>query len=264
MSFLRLQSQPNTILNPCNRYFPGCKRFKVDMFSAILQLGRKYQMDELRQEVITILKSAFLRDWRNLLEEQSRFRRFDVYPGIVIDLANLAEEEELTFILPALLLFLTVNRDDSFKNAVEGLQRSDGSTSILSASLLRKLVSGRDAIAIAYRSQRLRWLCSDLRLPGTLAQPPACQGQRACGVQRQMTLARLFMNAIQPSALVQKAFDKDPEAVVSACLNSICPTCRSEGINILHSGRLTMLDNLPIYFGLPPWPALRGDSAAAS
>lgn len=245
-------------------YFPA-PLYTVDIISAILRLGRKYQMDDLREEAVEILAHAFFRDHRTLFEGQSRLHGFKVYPGIIVDLANLAEQEELTFILPALLTFLAVDRFDSFDQAMNGTPRDDGSTIILSVTLLRRLVEAREAITQDFARKRLAWMWTSC-LRGANRLPIPCSspsGQAACAHNRH-TFALALFPLIAGHQLMQYALDKGHFRAVSVSLDSMCITCREEGTRVYEQVRLDMLDKLPVYCGFPTWEKLRDAASTAS
>jgi len=133
-----------------------CRFFDVRKKQAALaRLGRKYQFQDLRADAIDVFQRSFPAELEAYTVPYVNLSSLVSYPGIFVDVANLAYEEEIYLIRPGLLLLLA---DLPLSILLEERRRPDGSVLRASHDTLTSVIRGQD-ILIGWQSEYcLAWM----------------------------------------------------------------------------------------------------------
>lgn len=223
---------------------------------ALVRLGHKYDFRDLLDSVverITLDNPKTLAEYDIIVADGAK--HIAVYPGMHFDLTVLARENNILSALPSLYYRATLMGLVSGTRLLDchpdvlgqerllnGVSRPDGTLASLSPVDLHRCIQGREKLLHApyQEGKTLGWLRG---WDGTACVAVQC-------VQERVSILLSCLNRIG-----LRCFTVLPPDT----LQEMCPECRSRVHELFQAGRKKMWEDLPGYFGLPPWDELKND-----
>ncbi|KAJ7668654.1 hypothetical protein DFH06DRAFT_1182184 [Mycena polygramma] len=221
----------------------------LQAIGALIRLGRKYGFKSLLNsavERLTFENPSTLEEYDALRDPGTgtykRSRIVD-YPGLLFDIVELAQENNIMSVLPSAYYRLIVQDLDTF---LDGVSRDDGTLASLGPLDLRRCIRGRE-----------RLLSAQLQDGYTCGWYRFWKPSNGCPTRGQCTKtldARLHDHLDFPT---MKAF---AHFIPTAHKNNLfCATCKYGIREFSAGGRRRMWEELPGFFDLPPWNDLKND-----
>ncbi|KDR72647.1 hypothetical protein GALMADRAFT_758598 [Galerina marginata CBS 339.88] len=220
------------------------EQMDIDHLSALLRLGKKYEIDYFTKEALRRLRSecpATLNAWddRDVYGKEGDI----VFPLEVDDVTtkiiNLAHEVSLPSVLPA--AYLRYVQDGTMRSIAE-------ETRICSQDRIHCIL-GRASVLDFICHKLARWHEREVFTPGE-----DCSSRKACGVLRRKT--------VDPdSFLLWGGFDGEYGPIRTLgvdTLSEFCSGCRRSIYSSYNRNRAELWEKLPTFFGLPEWEELKG------
>jgi len=209
--------------------------------AAYLRLGRKYEIEHLCTEALTALSMAFPSTCDGFLALSDNGENYIApYPALLFDVIALARQVGKLDILPA--AYFSYCRSYRIDEVLGGIEREDGTLSVLSAEDQKSLLRGWHELVDNLAGQSLYWLLEDADLE--------CKKQ-ACDLARKTFFLNLFVPCLDISVSVSKwdtKWGKD-----------LCKYCRVACARLHKEGSYIKWSQLPEMFDLPDWGELTGE-----
>jgi hypothetical protein len=209
--------------------------------AAYLRLGRKYEIEHLRTEALTTLSMAFPSTCDGFLALSDNGENYIApYPALLFDVIALARQVGKLDILPA--AYFSYCRSYRIDEVLGGIEREDGTLSVLSAEDQKSLLRGWHELVDNLAGQSLYWLLEDADLE--------CKKQ-ACDLARKTFFLNLFVPCLDILVSVSKwdtKWGKD-----------LCKYCRVACARLHKEGSYIKWSQLPEMFDLPDWGELTGE-----
>ncbi|KAJ7110798.1 hypothetical protein C8R43DRAFT_1079255 [Mycena crocata] len=220
--------------------YPESEPLPFDIVAAFLRLGRKYEIKPLFDNALARLASAFPSSREayintSLMKKSIFFPDSDLVrpmPNMTIRTILLARELDLSFLLPSAFWFVAMRPEllVTSQSSAQGVCEADRNKILLAGPLLRR----------AHADYLFKWLDEDLIQSPDCTQPPRC---------RQMKMAFSVMLWKPPGKLPRFSWR-------SAVENGLCMKCIALGKKHHSEGAERLWNELPSFFGLPPWEKL--------
>ncbi|KAJ7319061.1 hypothetical protein DFH08DRAFT_713983 [Mycena albidolilacea] len=224
------------------------EKLSFPFIAAIVRVGRKYDFKNLLAAAVQRLR----------LENPTTFDKYEAMtrvegstisfttqlmssqPGIILDILTLVRESNLFELLPS--AYLRALLCHSQEMILDGVLSSNGRLVKLSFQDQRICILGRQKMSEAQWSHGtfFDWITSDTHLPG-------CTGGLGCTATKRI----IFYNVLQ------KAKALAPFTLIS--VTQLCPVCLSHHQEVMAEVREDIWEELPSFFGLPPWGELKND-----
>ncbi|KAJ7108458.1 hypothetical protein C8R43DRAFT_187747 [Mycena crocata] len=201
--------------------------------AAFIRLGRKYDFAELLNSAVarlTFENPTTLEDY----DTPCASERIVGYSGIIIDMLTLARETNILTALPC--AYLRVVTSYTLVYLLDGGKRSDGTTASLTAVDQRECLLGREKLLKAQVQKDSGYTFGWMRSSAF----DDCTNPALCGPFR-AACVRICMDNLRVNALIK--------------VSSLCDPCKRH----MEDGREKIWENLPTFFGLPPWNELKND-----
>ncbi|KAJ7177496.1 hypothetical protein C8R43DRAFT_872384 [Mycena crocata] len=201
--------------------------------AAFIRLGRKYAFAELLNSAVarlTFVNPITLEDY----DTPCASERIVGYSGIRIDMLTLARETNILTALPC--AYLRVVTSYTLVNLLDGSKRSDGTTASLTAVDQRECLLGREKLLKAQVQKDSGYTFGWMRSSAF----DDCTNPTRCGPLRAACI-RICMDNLCVNALIK--------------VSTLCNPCKRH----MEDGREKIWENLPTFFGLPPWNELKND-----
>ncbi|KDR72648.1 hypothetical protein GALMADRAFT_228921 [Galerina marginata CBS 339.88] len=214
----------------------------IDHFSAVLRLGKKYEIELFTKEALRRVRSdypATLDAWdqRGVYREEVKIVWEEAFVDALIKFINLAHELSVPSILPA-AYFLYVHLTP-LRSVVEEKR-------LCSQDRLHCIL-GRAEVLDFIRHRLKEWHEHEVLTAGEDCSSPA-----ACGALRLETVENEYF-------YLWKGFDIDytPLESLGDPLSEFCLGCRNSIQNRYDENRAQLWKKLPTFFGLPEWQELQ-------
>ncbi|KAJ7188672.1 hypothetical protein C8R46DRAFT_1055465 [Mycena filopes] len=213
------------------------------LVASLVRLGRKYDFKDLLASAVARLTYEYPTTLDEYIARQSNppaAARILPYKGITMDVVNLAIENNISTILPSAYGRLL---SYSLEQLLDGISRSNGTSSSLSPSNLRTCVVGRQHILVKqYQPQQglgwtRKWEFDD------------CEALKSCSRKREAFL-RTYMDRQAVSFFTTN---------VVLWASHFCVPCAGRINESINVGTRKMWEELPSFFNLPPWAELKND-----
>ncbi|KAJ7350461.1 hypothetical protein DFH08DRAFT_695648 [Mycena albidolilacea] len=230
------------LYNPKIAYQP---LLPLPMIAALIRLGRKYDFRDLLDSAVDRVvqdSPKTLAEYDALVGDGAwSLKHIVAHSGLRFDLAVLAEENNILSALPFAYYRATSLGLDRL---LGGITRPDGTLASLPPVHLHRCIQGREKLLHAqYRNENTYgWLRG---WDGTACVGPAGQ----CARIREI-LSHKYLDTV-----TVRAFQK----LKDGTLEHFCLGCRSRISELQEAGRKKMWEELPGYFGLPPWEELKNN-----
>ncbi|KDQ56550.1 hypothetical protein JAAARDRAFT_207676 [Jaapia argillacea MUCL 33604] len=221
-------------------YFRDDATHPFAVVSAVLRLGRKYCIDDLRGDALSCLETDFPCTLKEYLKFGRDWQAIDGSCGTTIEVIRLAREVDLLKILP--VAFYVTSEFDSpmwLELAFDGKRQDDGTVVKLSSEDQARLVNGRERLVRAQAKHSFSWL--DGCVPNKKA---------GCRWAKAKLLRKLWYPCPQVVAL--SPWDEEWES-------GLCTECIAAAKHAFEEGKKQVWDELPAIFDLPPWGTLIPD-----
>ncbi|KAJ3516380.1 hypothetical protein NMY22_g14221 [Coprinellus aureogranulatus] len=221
---------------------------EFNVLAAMIRMGRKYEIDYLRDEALVRLTMEFpttLAEWDKLPHYYTQIVHQN---GILFDIINLAQQSDIKSILPAAYYLCIQELDD----LLLGSKREDGSMAIVSDEVRRDCVLGREKLLRAQAEQPFKWV----EFMGAIDQ--CSQPSRCLDAAHKITKA-LWVPMPEPARTLEKW--NEFAQIVPAEVKALCPQCAAAARLSHEEGRRYLWEHLPAYFGLPGWDELKNFDA---
>ncbi|KDR86013.1 hypothetical protein GALMADRAFT_49237, partial [Galerina marginata CBS 339.88] len=235
-----------SILYDHNASYTSTKMFALPLLASMLRIGKKYQFDKLQSLALERIRMELpdsLDAWDEKFGDGSEGQIVD--SDSEINIVNFLLETGFQTLLPVAYYICISSLTPA--HICEGLDSDDGTSSYLSAQLIKTLTVARQNLSTAIMLHEFPWTTSS-RDQSTIP-TAACRVKSECKSHRSMVLAALI-----PGPEPDQALSFPVESIVS---EEYCDSCDAEIRNIYQAGREVIWDNLPSYFGLPKWEDLR-------
>ncbi|KDR67625.1 hypothetical protein GALMADRAFT_257854 [Galerina marginata CBS 339.88] len=212
--------------------------------AAILRLGKKYEIDYLRDEGLQRLRLKFPSSL-DLWDESYYDCLYTVSETLRYDAINLAHELSIQTILPA--LYAAVVKDYNAEDILSGLTANEKRI-YLNEDALKHCLIGRDNVLIFVQEHLRDWVGRTDIIPA-----PDCHSTEACQPQKSDVILRL--RAFDSSYGTIEIFN--PAPALGPKFQKICPVCTKSVEQAYKDLRQELWQSLPSYFGLPKWKDLK-------
>ncbi|KAF5340566.1 hypothetical protein D9611_007303 [Ephemerocybe angulata] len=208
---------------------------------AIIRMGRKYDIEHIRDEGLELLKKAFpteLSGWENITQSPHKFECQTRICRCVFELAleaiKLAHESDIKTILPACYLVICCYRDGKHTHMIPAEVRA------LCAFGGEEILDGRNSTVYS-------WLAD-------LGETEKCTNSPRC-----LRLGREFMKDVwQYPSLLTTFWDWRYIALLYGHrMDDLCVPCLRGAERSHQEKRREVWGKLPGYFGLPGWGELK-------
>ncbi|KAJ7188678.1 hypothetical protein C8R46DRAFT_1205819 [Mycena filopes] len=212
----------------------------LPVVAALLRCGRKYDFKDLLHLAVERLTSDFNSIFQFELEPDSPKppKRIISYPGQAFDVITLARENNILSVLPC-AYYLAVKAPQAAY--FDGIPRGDGTVASLATIDQRRCVLGREALVAKQFQQgyTLGWLAKwDF---------DSAECTANCSLKRAALLA-YYLNAAK-----MRTFSAYKSS------HNLCEQCEQRAKEATLAGRKKAWEELPGFFGLPPWGELENE-----
>jgi hypothetical protein len=236
---LHLHCDLQSNLAPCCRnYFTDKKPQPFALLAAFVRLGRKYEIHQLRDEAINRLCRVYPIRLKKWLSMEDKFTHIIPEDTVHLDVIHLAQENDLPYLLPA--AFLLCYDTFTHQQMLEGVHRNDGTLAVLSAEDQRMITLGWHALIAEQFKETYKWM--DTAEDEGLFKK--CTSPEECNAARRENYYCTFYPAPDLKALDD--WDED-------WADELCDSCAAVSIRQHKKGRTNIWNELPSFFGLPPW-----------
>lgn len=220
-------------------YYHSSKESTSVIVSALLKLSTKYSIDCVRNEAIKHLALRFpstRADYQHYFHNEDDNRPFCFRKGAPYEWLRLARLVNAEVLLPVLY----------FEVAIEPLQSilAQSSRGGLFGNDLDTILLGREALQLRHK-EKLVTLVNG-KAPG------ACRSRCIQG-----TRSTVWLDSSQCNLKFSASGIHEYDAFLASFINDICSTCYHALLDAYMAELDKTWDNLPSYFGLPPWETLR-------
>ncbi|KAJ7686503.1 hypothetical protein B0H17DRAFT_940412 [Mycena rosella] len=226
-------------------YYPtflSKKRLQLSVLAALIRLGRKYDFRDLLELAVERLiyeNPPTLDGYMALSNPRYNMTCIESYTGVYFDIITLARENNILSVLPCAYYRAVLFSDQVF----DGIEKKDGTSTSLAPIDQRRCVLGRESVL----KQRFR--------PGyTLAwlrtwddHDDNCTAPSKC-IKSRDELFRKY--TVDDGRLL---------ALATFQLKGFCASCKGHANEAIVAGRKKVWEDLPGFFGLPPWDELKND-----
>ncbi|KAJ6519065.1 hypothetical protein C8R45DRAFT_851715 [Mycena sanguinolenta] len=219
--------------------FLTLKAMPFPAVAALIRLGRKYEFKDFLNMAVARVKLEFPTTLDEFDALSSYFTTITDYRGLGFDVVAVAEENNISSVLPGVYLYVA---DRLLDELFESIEKDDGTTASLAPNHLRRCAVGREKL-LRRKFQpgySLGWALDVATVDG-------CTGPSECREAREMFM-RECLNASSFWAFTQTDCVKD--------LCQLCSVCHDHAIEAMDGGRKKLWEELPHIFGLPPWDKL--------
>ncbi|KDQ56559.1 hypothetical protein JAAARDRAFT_131792, partial [Jaapia argillacea MUCL 33604] len=217
------------------------RRHPFAVVRAVLRLGRKYGIDDLREDAIAILRADFPDTLYGCLQiSRDGWQAIDGRRGTEIEAIRLAREIGLLKILPVAFYFGSqYDPPKVVELALHGITQDNGTVVKLSTNDQARLLNGRERLIRAQAKYSFAWLDSD---DGCVASK-----KEGCRRAKAQLLRKLWYPF--PKVVALLSWDKDWES-------GLCTGCIVTAKDAFEDGQMQVWDELPDIFDLLPWGEL--------
>ncbi|KAJ7157737.1 hypothetical protein C8R46DRAFT_1292576 [Mycena filopes] len=233
---------------------PFQKPISFSVVASHVRLGRKYAFHDLlssavrRLECINPPESNRYVGWHHISRENT-FHEIDNiihYPGLLFDILTLARENRILSVLPC--AYFRVVAEHSQEHIFDGIPGPNNTVSALSLSDQRICILARSKILDAQfePGQTFGRIFSNSWGDG-------CVSEFTCGIARPKYLLDLVLGGEVSGPRPVEDFEWDSSDICEMCIEQATEDWDWRGADD------KMWNNLPSFFGLPPWGELKND-----
>ncbi|KAK7025080.1 BTB domain-containing protein [Favolaschia claudopus] len=215
-----------------------CKKvLPFPIVRALIRLGRQYRYEYLYESGLDRIRTEFPSTLEKYDEATNSYQTIEPYNGLSRDILSLASEDKILSVLPGAYYNAT---KFGLEELLRGIERPDGTMSFLSTADLTKCLLAREKIFVTQfqPGYTLGW--------ARRWEFGGCTTPAKCRAEREGILA-MYMDAATVDALMKPGDLED---------HGLCLTCTTTAHECIRAGRKRMWDELPTFFGLPPWDRL--------
>ncbi|KAJ7025744.1 hypothetical protein C8F04DRAFT_1400402 [Mycena alexandri] len=239
---LRLSDSANEVAHLFRAIFdrwsyPETDPLPFDAIAAFLGLGHKYKIRPFYDSALSRLRVAFPSSLEEYIDEGTRTKRIvfsdpkNVQRGeLLVDTILLARELGLLALLPSAFWFAATHLGFLTRNHTEGISDADRNIIMSAAKPLR----------VAHADYLFGWLDTEAVPVADCLTPEGCRQKKV-----QYSLALWKPPGLSP------VFHWRPGAA-----QGLCKQCATIGRKHHDEGAKRLWDELPSFFGLPPWGEL--------
>ncbi|TDL16671.1 hypothetical protein BD410DRAFT_795064 [Rickenella mellea] len=238
------------------RYYLGGMPTTFSIVSGLLRMSTKYQVDELRDEIISHLAIAYPRTFEKYLEAvkpEAQLKLFPSFPGQHFAMVTLARETNAYILLPAALWRSSCV---GWLDITRGIVGLNGDSPRLPPNdrlrcLLLRHAFGEKSIHLEHTLPRL-WEASTCKERGQdgrlLKDYTPCQGRAVIKTSNHFANHHPKLEDHHDHFTQMNGFAK--------WRTSVCDVCRNKAESELSSVRSSWWEQLPVMVGLPAWKDL--------
>ncbi|TDL16708.1 hypothetical protein BD410DRAFT_776938 [Rickenella mellea] len=238
-----------------HRYYHGGTETTFEKISGLLRMSTKYQMDDLRNEIISHLSLAYpstLEQYVKAVDPSTQLSLFPPFHGQHFAIATLASETNASVLLPTALWrsMCMTSRD-----ILDGVADSEGTKHMLSQKdahlciLKKHRVYKEQMRAEAFLASLSLKECARRNETGKIQGTSPCSEMALSEVVRHISGIEGVMTDSHDIFTKMSAFD--------VWRPFVCDTRRERTVSELSSVRMGCWDALPRLFKLPSWDRLR-------
>ncbi|KAJ7436731.1 hypothetical protein FB451DRAFT_187047 [Mycena latifolia] len=228
--------------------FPSISKVKQPFpaLASMLRLGRKYEIQAAKDDVVARIHSEFPADfaaWKELGHDG--LTHIDDGNGIYIQLLNLVYECGIYTSIPVLgLCCLNMHR---LEVLFTGLECEDGSLVTIASDGIKLTMALALERILLFQRESMAWLNDDVVVPHT-----SCSSQTQC--EEQKILLNHTVTWREPTEL-DFTYTLDPWE--EEWSGKLCDACEEAAKASYETSRQKGWDLLPSFFGLPEWKHLK-------
>ncbi|KAJ7465252.1 hypothetical protein FB451DRAFT_1263058 [Mycena latifolia] len=224
--------------------FDSADELEFPVVAAIVRLGKKYDFSRLLAAVVARLTAHFPRTLHTYNSGPAT-ERIVLDPGLCFDAINLATENGLFALLPALYFSALLDVEpDASDEILIGVERADKTTANLSFENQVILLRSQKQAHLTQAQLLFEWMTPE-NLPSSV-----CTSSATCAAQRDNLTHDLFvpLYTLRASLSWNILFERE-----------FCPECGRAMKFSFKRGARKFWDELPRLFGLPDWAELKNE-----
>ncbi|KAF6759108.1 hypothetical protein DFP72DRAFT_1064071 [Ephemerocybe angulata] len=241
------------------------KPISFDMVKALIKMGTKYDIGQLRQEGFLRMRMEFP---SCLLEYElvhfpphgrsNVWKSIEYRSGVAFEVANFAFEHELTEILPTCYFFcITTHRDDLLDGIVEAGRRVE-----LSPTVQRICLAGLKKLGKRYNTA-FSWVDKFDGDNAEVAAYPHCDNPDDCLTNGKPLICALWRPQKSLAYMLYPWSKLRPRLEILHSGFNICASCLDGVEDTVDFSAEQIWNDLPSYFGLPSWKDLKKNTTLA-
>ncbi|TFK32721.1 hypothetical protein BDQ12DRAFT_658830 [Crucibulum laeve] len=234
----------------CVTYFNPKDRQPLEKVSALLRLGKNYEIELLKNGAVSCLRSH-CKEWLEInakddAKSWAGVEDFDS-PRTVVEIIKLARQTNVISVLPD--MFTQCAATLSTEQIIRGVAQDDGLLSILSPQDQQVCITGRDKLRIAQTKELYAWLDEGK------VRSPSCHTARSgdCSWNKARQAAKMYTEFQTYPLLHAGQLPPRPTDLIP----SLCSVCRMVTLQSYLQGYGRIREALPSYFNLPSWTDLK-------
>ncbi|KAK7055121.1 BTB domain-containing protein [Favolaschia claudopus] len=227
----------------------GESKLRLSLIGSIIRLGRKYDFKDLLAAAVdrlTYENPQTLGEYEKLKKNDSgayATTKYILYKGMLLDVIILAHENGLFTLLPCAYLRLFLYTP--LETMIEGIDGPYGRVELSVEQQKICVAAKRKIMEVQWRDPDVwSWFSSGFGAQDCTSRTNSC-------ALKKTLLFRTFVVG-DVSFIPFGAVPKQLQA-------SMCEACIRRHKEVMAAGRKKMWDELPTFFGLPPWSELKND-----
>ncbi|KAF7967498.1 hypothetical protein HWV62_34071 [Athelia sp. TMB] len=228
------------------RHVEAVQPLSIDIISAFIRLGKKWQVDTIFKEGLKRL----LYEYPSTLDDFDALVHYSQVTDsnwVEIDVARLAREQNLLSILPVALYGCIFTIQDA-KELAKGVVRGDGSVAQLAPDDLISCLVAYQSLATLQAETTLAWMNAAPEKYNDCKN----KDRKLCAAVRTQLRSTISFPSVNVRGLDSWSIFAQSQSV-----DGMCTACVEVASEMHGSGRVDFWDGLPGIFGLPSWEELR-------
>jgi len=237
---------------------------EFSVVAGILRLSSKYSVSYLRKRAISHLITMFpssLQDFQDNRSQATNIAKLNHYTGLSMEVVNLAKTARVPMLLPISLYYCAVMRLEYILDGV--FVGNEGDETFRKIELdwpeKRAILLGRRALVDRARHSLFSFLLVPADPASNLPNAPTAAG---CAYPQRCEIGKLkWLRQMEPLLSGDKCGPLHMQFDWQRYGADVCMHCVLDGKNKYREGLRKSWEELPSFFGLDTWAALKAESA---
>ncbi|TDL16697.1 hypothetical protein BD410DRAFT_795097 [Rickenella mellea] len=241
-----------------HRYYQGGTMTTFEKISGLLRTSTKYQMDDLRNEVISHLALAYpstCEGYLKAVDPNAAVPLFPPFLGQHFAVVALARETGASVLLPAALWRSMCMTS---KEILDGVVDSNGTRYMLSPADIRRCILKKSQVY--KRLVRMENMFTAMLKPQTCVNRRNLKGGKAIPACMEIAVSEVIIHFSNAAEETRDDHDMFQMGAFEAWRPLLCDGCRNGADSLLAGWRTDWWSSFPSAFELPEWGRLTDDN----